>query len=117
MDVVTSRGPFIESSLVPGSEVSAGTEWTVTALSPSWIVVDKVSLYRNAELVESVDGTTATFTLDPTEDAWYTVHATGNTEMSPVFGGRTPWAMTAPIFVDADGGGWTPPLAPLVLED
>jgi hypothetical protein len=79
------------------------------------VIVDQLELLRDGTVVETVAGTKATFDLSPEVDAWYTVRATGQTDMGPVYSGQTPWAMTNAIYVDLDGEGWTPPLPPLYL--
>jgi hypothetical protein len=109
--VVVTRGPFLELSTLP-SDVPGGTTLDVVARSPSWIVVDRLQLWRDGAIVEEVDGTEASFTLDPDVDAVYVVTAEGDTPMAPLTS-RTPWAMTAPYRVDADGDGFEPPLPPL----
>ncbi|HJN75551.1 MAG TPA: CehA/McbA family metallohydrolase [Myxococcota bacterium] len=107
--VVVSRGPFISTSLDPGAEVVGPQTLDVEALSPSWIVVDRLILLENGEAIETVEDTVASFTLDPDEDAVYIVLAEGDTSMAPVEG-DTPWAMTSAIFLDVDGDGFEPPL-------
>ncbi len=112
--VVPTRGPFLDLSLLPG-EVDAGTVIDVAALSPSWIVVDRLQLWQDGQLVEEVPGTTASFTLDPMSDAVFTIVAEGDTPMQPLTG-RTPWAMTGAYRVDVAGDGFDPPLPPLVFD-
>ena len=43
--------------------------------------------------------------------------AEGDTPMGPIYGSSTPWAMTAPIYVDVAGDGWDAPKPPLTLLD
>lgn len=112
---IVTRGPFLELSVMPGSEVAAGTTLSVRTRAPSWIVVETLELWRDGAVVETVTGTEATFTLSPEQDAWYVVVAQGSQPMSPVTD-RTPWAMTSPYFVDVDGDGWEPPLSPLTVS-
>jgi hypothetical protein len=110
---VVTRGPFIRlTGATPGDTVTEPTTITAEALSPSWIVVNRIELVRDGVIVETVDGTTATFDLDPDVDAVYAVIAEGDQSMGPIYG-KTPWAMTSPIYVDLGGDGWTPPLPPL----
>ncbi len=104
-DVALTRGPFLAVEHV-------GNQVTAKALSPSWIVIDRLLLLMNGEVVETVLGTEATFTLDPEEDAWFVVIAEGDSPMLPVVG-DTPWAMSRVLKVDVDGDGWEPPLPPL----
>ena len=90
----------------------AGTVVDVEALSPSWIVVDRLQLWRDGAMVEQIDAATGSFTLSPDADAVYVIVAEGDTSMQPITS-RTPWAMTAPYRVDVDGDGFEPPLPPL----
>lgn len=106
---VVSKGPFLDLSIDPGSEVVGAQTLEVEALSPSWIVVDRLKLLQNGELVDTVEGTSATFELDPDEDAVFIVIAEGDASMSPV-DGDLPWAMSSAIFLDVDGAGFEPPL-------
>ena len=106
--VVVSRGPFLDTSAVPGMDVAAGTTLTVTARGPSWIVVDRLILLRDGEEVARITGDTGTFDLSPDRDAVYVVIAEGDAAMAPV-SDRTPWALAGPWRVDVGGDGWTPP--------
>jgi hypothetical protein len=87
----------------------------VTAKTPSWIVVDRLELLKNGAVVETVTGTSATFTLDSEEDAIFTVMAHGDQPMEPVWTWK-PFAMSAPIYLDKSGDGWQPSLPPLVVQ-
>lgn len=106
---VASMGPFVRLSELPGSTLTAPTTLTAEALSPSWIVIDELVLMEDGVEVEVVEGDTATFELDPEQDASYVVVARGSTPMAPVWRDRTPWAMTNAILFDVGGDGWTPP--------
>jgi hypothetical protein len=114
--VVVTRGPRLDLSIDPGSTVASGASLGVEVRAPSWIVVDRLALWRDGAEVEAVDGASATFVLDPDADASYVVIATGAAPMAPVWPSTTPWAMSAPILVDVDGQGWVPPLPPLVVQ-
>jgi hypothetical protein len=113
---VVSMGPFIESSVMPGSDIEGSTDVEVKVLAPSWMQIDALDLLENGELLERVDapdiGVPYSFSLAPSEDAWYSFVAHGTEAMSPAHG-RSPWAMTSPILVDVDGDGWTAPLPAL----
>jgi hypothetical protein len=109
---VASRGPFLELSTPPGAVVSGALTLEVRARAPSWIVVDELRLLRDGEVVEEVQGDLASFTLSPEVDASYVVVARGDQPMSPL-SSATPWALSAPIFVDVEGDGWTAPLPPI----
>ena len=110
---VASRGVFLELSEDPGSTVTGGGTLTVTAHSASWARVDRIVLYVNGERGEVVPGSSATFQLQPAEDAVYNVVAEGDTAMGGPYGSQTPWAMTSGVFVDVGGDGWTAPKPPL----
>ena len=104
-DVVVTRGPFLDITESDGV-------LEVEALSPSWIVVDRLLLLQNGEVVETVEGAGAQFTLEPVEDAWFVIIAEGDSPMTPI-SGDTPWAMSRVFKVDVEGDGWEPPLPPL----
>lgn len=113
---VASNGPFLDLDVLPGETLTTSTTLHVTARSPSWMKVDRVELLRDGEVVQTVEGTTATFTLDADQDAVFVVTASGDTSMSPI-GGHPPFAITGPYLFDGDGGGWTAPLPPLVVGE
>ncbi|MCB9730843.1 MAG: CehA/McbA family metallohydrolase [Deltaproteobacteria bacterium] len=91
---------------------------SVQAEAPPWLALSTVELYVNGLLVESRDATAPpeggtlwfddTFTVPAPEDAWVVVVARGPAMGAPVFDGFT-FAVTNPIYLDADGGGFTPP--------
>ena len=100
----------------PAQRWSAARSLNVSALNPSWIVVDRIKLLENGVVIEEVEGTSASFTLNASDDAVYNVVAEGDTPMLPVTS-TTPWALSAPIYLDTTGDGWTPPLPPLTLKE
>ncbi|MCB9763314.1 MAG: CehA/McbA family metallohydrolase [Alphaproteobacteria bacterium] len=106
---IASMGAFLEMSVPPGTLVTAGTSLEVRALSPSWIRTDRITLFKDGEPVEVVEGDTASFRLTSATDATYVVVAEGDSPMSPIWS-RTPWAASSAILLDVDGDGWTPPL-------
>jgi hypothetical protein len=112
---IVTRGVFLDLSIAPGAEVTGTQTLTVQAKSPTWIKVDRLVLFRDGAPIETVTGTTATFTLDPEKDAAYWVIAEGDTPMQPIWS-FTPWAMSSPIRLDTAGDGWEPPLPPLLVE-
>ena len=112
---IVTRGPFLEMSLDPGSEVRGPVELRVQSRSPSYIRVDRLVLHRDGARVQVKEGVEATFDLSPDEDAVYWVSAEGDSPMAPMWA-LTPWAMSAPIWVDVGEAGWTPPLPPLTLR-
>ena len=115
--VVVTRGPFVATSIAPGTDlVGGGHALDVEVRRPTWIAIDAIDLVRDGAVVETVAGTSAQFDLSPEADAIYWVVARGATPMAPLFG-DTPWALTAPWRVDVDGGGWSAPLPPLVVSE
>ncbi len=160
---VLSYGPFLrfEADGQPiGSEIiaSGAVELFVEVQSPSWFDVDRAELYENGTLIHSweiatpnsgVVNLSETYTVEPTEDAWYVLIALGDDDMDPVFPALereqlqfqdvvtealgsmpslaallspaaprprktaiVPYALTNPIWVDADGDGWDAPGLP-----
>jgi hypothetical protein len=112
---VVARGVFLDLSVEPGATLAPGATIDVTARSPSWIVVDRLLLYQNGAIVDEIEGTTGTFTLDTDADAVFVIAAEGDRSMRPV-SDATPWAMTAPWWVDAEGDGWNPPFGPWIFD-
>jgi hypothetical protein len=118
---VISTGPYIQATVdgqwAPGRDLTGPVELVAEIKAPDWIQVDRLSLLKDGEVVQTItpDGP-HTFTLAPEADAAYVLIAEGDQAMSPVYSGRRPWAMTAAIRVDADGdGSWTPPLPALTI--
>jgi hypothetical protein len=113
---VVSMGPFIESSILPGSNITGSANLEATVYAPSWIQIDALDLLQNGALVERIEnpeiGKTFEFALAPEKDAWFTLIAHGGSPMHPLTG-ASPWAMTSPIRIDIDGDGWEAPLPPL----
>ncbi|MBN2800378.1 MAG: CehA/McbA family metallohydrolase [Deltaproteobacteria bacterium] len=114
MRVQPSRGPFLELSVAPGSDVAAGTELRVQAHTASWYAIDRLLLLKDGVEVGRVEGAEGTFTLDTDQDAVFVVEAEGDSPMQPI-SSRQPWAMSGPYFADAGGDGWTAPLPPFAL--
>ena len=116
--VVISMGPFLETSPLPGSTISGSTTLNVTIKAPTWVPISRLDLLKNGEVETSIDAPDLdaihAFELEPEQDAWYVVVATGEESMQPV-SDRIPWAMTSPIRTDVDGQGWSAPLPPLTV--
>ena len=91
------------------SAAGASATLEVQALSPSWIVVDELVLYRDGAPIETVIGTQATFTLEADADASFIVVAQGSAPMGGVWGSKTPWALASAILLDVDQDGWKAP--------
>lgn len=125
---VASTGPFIELTAPdgrgPGDTLTApgadALELSIRVWAPSWMPVDEVRLWANGAVIERWDATTQPgvgqrpprpiwfehrVRVEARGDRWFAVEAAGATDLAPVNPGATPWALTAPIFVDADGDG------------
>ena len=113
--LVASRGVFLSLSVDPGSTLTNAGTVDVRAVSPSWIQVDRLVLYKDGAPSETLDGSAGQFNLSPEADAIYNIVAEGDTSMQPL-SGATPWAMSGAIRVDVGGDGWTPPLPPLQFD-
>jgi hypothetical protein len=114
---VASRGPFLSLSVMPGTELVGGTTLTVSALSPSWIQVDDLVLFKDGVAVDRIFSSSGEFELFPEADASFVVLARGSTPMAPVWPDATPLAIASAILVDVQGDGWTPPLPPITLAE
>lgn len=125
---VASTGPLIELLLDSGKP-ALGQDQTlapgatlvlaVRVWAPAWIPIETVHLYANGEAVQKWNGGTSPgvattigadglwfetrLSLQPDQDTWYVVEATGSRDLAPVYPGLSIWAMTAPVFLDADG--------------
>jgi len=111
---------------------NASVTLTIALVAPAWVPVEQVRVWVNGALVQTLDP--STFTTDATDarkrslslslplpqDAWIVVEA-GVPEAGPTLADAryTAWfkvqhntyplAVTNPIFVDQNGGGYTPP--------
>lgn len=110
--VLPTNGPFVTSSVLPGTTVDAGAVVTLTATGASYARVDRIRWFEDGVEVEVVPAATASRTLSPARDALVYAIVEGDTPMAPV-SGLTPWALVGPWRVDVDGDGWEPPLPPL----
>jgi hypothetical protein len=129
---VLSTGPFAELT-VDGAQIGdmltpAGPEVTVAMRvdAPAWMKVDKVRLYQDGKLLHEyvvLPGHRPVFQATVKEavsaDSWFVLEADGDNalpadvvgEYSHVGGWEmTPFVLTNPVFVDAEGDGqWHPP--------
>jgi len=110
---IVTRGPYLEMSIAPGTVITEEESLSVEALTPTWMVVDRLILLKNGVETQTVLGTSATFDLSAEEDASFIVVAEGDSPMGGVWGGQTPWAVSSAILLDRLGDGWDPPLEPL----
>lgn len=118
LDLRTSDGggPGDTRQGAPGQPL----ELSIEVWAPSWTPVDVVRLVAGGSEVARWDAATeppvalsATpglwfrhrVLVEPVEDQWYAVEAWGDADLVPIYPGVRPWAITAPLFVDADGDG------------
>jgi hypothetical protein len=126
--LITADGAQIGDTVVP--KTAGKVAVSITADGPAWIVVDEVRLYVNGKLHRTFQVPLAqrpqfraNFDLDVTTDSWLVVLATGKKPLPADIVGEysisngwevLPYALTNPIYVDADGNGqWQPPAAPV----
>lgn len=98
--VFASYGPFIRFTADNGNATMGDTvtgssiELALEVQSPTWFNVERVELYRNAELIEvfeieqpnaDVLNLSEVFTDAPEQDAWYVMVATGSESLEPLF--------------------------------
>jgi hypothetical protein len=128
LHTVASTGPFIELSTDTGSgpgdllplPAAGPVELAITVWAPSWMPIEQVQVWANGVVVERWDATTNPavhlqaeravwfehrLPVHPDADEWYSIEATGGTDLAPVNPGSRPWALTGPLFIDADGDG------------
>ncbi len=123
MDAVVSNGVVVDLHVGEasfGKTITGDTQQVdIRIQSPTWIRLAEANLIFNGEIVETFDlrGTElAPLRLDITapltvaEDGWVVLEVLGEGDMWPVAPGGQPYAMTNPLFVDADGDGWKSPL-------
>ncbi len=117
---IVSGGPFVTVHADDGEGQTAGIGGTMNAasatlqiqvLAPSWMVIDEVLLYTSGCQVEQVyaiepEAVQPPLWFDeqvevyPTGDTYYFVEVRGSVDMSPVWPGQTPYALTNPIFFE-----------------
>jgi hypothetical protein len=131
---IASTGPFVTLTVdqaqigdlmiptTPG-QVTVG----VTVDAPDWIHVDTLRLYVNGQLTDTLTIGRGqrplfkgTFVKTVSADSWVVAFASGEDPLPPDVVGEyahangfemKPWALTNPVFIDADGDGqWHPPL-------
>ncbi len=135
---VASTGPLLDVAVGaagPGSLVSgpvSSVNLSVVITAGDWVPVDEVRVVVNGQVVQTVN-VAATFTrtdlrtwsgnltvnLPSGKDAWIVVEAGVPLGTSGAYAPASPWAkiyrgiypvaVTNPIFVDANGGGYVPP--------
>ena len=124
---VASLGAFIDATIdgawAPGREVPPGS-LAVRVLSPSWIPVTAVALWRDGVETSRVtcagaapEWCNTSFVLPGDADGSYVVVAESTEPITSVWPGDYAWAATSAVLVDVGGDGWTAPLGPLVVEE
>ena len=125
-----SCGPFVRftAEVTGGEPVGLGGRVAVdgdgeatlhaTVEAPTWMNVTEARLWENGVVVDVFDLTGSAdpvvrfdsdLTISPDADAWYALEVVGSGSLHPI-GGGSPYALTNPIEVDADGDGeWTAP--------
>ncbi|MGB0639857.1 MAG: CehA/McbA family metallohydrolase, partial [Myxococcota bacterium] len=121
--VIASHGPIIDARVgeqwAPGADFEGPISLDVNVKGPSWMPIDTLEIYANGELSSTIEierNETTSIELNPSTDTAYILIATGTGDMSPVYPGQRPWALASAFFIDADGGGWEPPLPSLLIE-
>ncbi|MBD3289042.1 hypothetical protein GF337_09580 [candidate division KSB1 bacterium] len=124
--VSVARGVFVNLTVNEkwgiGSDITdtdGSVDLLIELAAPSWVKVDKVTLYGNAREVWSEEILTENetlnykkeITLNPEVDTWYVAKAEGSQSMSPIIPDQhnlpvTPVGFTNPIWVDIDGKGF-----------
>lgn len=133
---VASTGPLLDVSINgtgPGGLVAgASVNLSINLYAPVWVPVDEVRVVVNGQVVQTLDPSTfssgadfrqRTFTVPITfptnKDAWVVVEAGVRLNQTGPYQPGSPWAkvqkgmypiaITNPIFVDVNGGGYVPP--------
>ncbi len=132
---VASTGPLLDVAVngsAPGTlATGASLSIVVSVFAPDWVPVDEVRVVWNGQVVKTLKAAdftfdttdvrkrTATVTLAAPKDGWVVVEAgapldatapyRAGSSWSTVMKGILPVAVTNPIFVDANGGGYTAP--------
>lgn len=120
-DSFVTNGPFVEAWLDGHSLGSlqqrrpGDSELRVRVRAAAWISIEHVAVYRNGRLVRRFDAADnadvlrldETFDVSVPGDCWFVVVAEGTRPMVAAYGADAPeaFAVTNPIWVDADGDG------------
>ena len=118
---VPSTGPILEARVdgawAPGQTYDGPVTVKLKVWAPEWMTIDGVNVYKNMDVVQTIsaDGDaplhlSTEVTLEPEADAVYFFEVTSSQDMSPVYPGAMPWALTSGIKINVDGGKWKTPL-------
>jgi hypothetical protein len=123
-NVVVCGGPLIEVKAQGNSPLGATVratsgvvEVSIRLLAASWVRVNRVKVYVNGEVVQEIPvehpsnqplNWQQRVKLQMQRDSWLVVLAEGE-GFTALYPGVRPVSFTNPIYVDADGNGWTPP--------
>lgn len=133
--VVASTGPLLDVTVnggAPGSLVTGSTlSVSITVYAPDWVPVDEVRVVWNGQVVKTLKAAdftfdttdvrkrTATVSLAAPKDGWVVVEAGAPLDATAPYKAGSPWnvvmkgilpvALTNPVFVDANSGGYTAP--------
>jgi hypothetical protein len=127
----TTMGPFVEARYDDGRQMGPGVgaeaerqqpKLHVKVQAASWIDVDRVRVIVNGDELQVIDVPAerkplrldASLDMNLTEDAWIVLCVEGDDSLVPVLADtkvkHLPWAVTNPIWVDAEADGvWTSP--------
>lgn len=133
---VASTGPLLDVSINgtgSGGMVSGAVQSvSITIYAPDWVPLDQVRIIVNGEVAQTLDpstfspgsdfrqrGTSVALNLPAAKDAWIVVEAGVSLSQTGPYRAGSPWskvqkgiypiAITNPIFVDVNGGGYVPP--------
>jgi hypothetical protein len=130
-DAFVTNGPFVELSVngqpIGGtaSVVDGKARLSVRVRAPGWVDVSRVTVYSNGAMLRELPVSPAqettrldqTFEVPVPSDSWFVVVVEGDEPMvlpyRTVSGAPTPFAVTNPVWVDADGDGRVGPVPPL----
>jgi hypothetical protein len=125
---IISNGPFVNASVNhsagPGDLISTDekhVELEVVVRAAEWVDVERADIYVNARIVQTLrpaardvpERIRAQVQVALDQDSWIAVVVRGDDALGPVLPHVLPFALTNPIFVDADRDGiFTAPVQP-----
>ncbi len=114
---ITTNAPFVDIHIGPGgigdtiTDNRAQIPVEITVKAPSWAKVDKLVVYMNSAIVQTIPITTGTaFTttvmVSPTVDSWVVAEVTGTQNMFPVISPVEFPPLDATIIINALSAGF-----------